>query len=859
MSLMPARQFDPARMFRPASLCLSGSQTTLGQALWQNLTAGGFTGILGRAEHEPVNNVDLALVADDAPDVAKALAAHAARGACGAMVLSYMPATSLRQLSQEIGIRVLGPHSFGIVLPGVNLNASPFALTLPQGRVAFVGQSSAVARTVIDWAVPNHVGFSHMIGVGRNDATIGFGLVLDHLGRDPGTAAIMVEIDRLRDPPTFFSAIRMAARLRPVVAIAPGLRLSDPTGQAYAAYEAALSRAGALLTSSVGEFLAAAETLTRVKPARHDNLAILTNSISLGRLAADAALQAGLTLATLSPETRQILSLALTQPPPTSGPIFVGKQSPTSLADLAAMISGTAEVGGILVVHAPMGEEDDTAIAALTACAKTVKIPLLIAALGEATGLAHRHQLNEAQLACFDSPEAAIAGFRHLLENRRNRLQARELPATTVLSLTPDHERANALLQTARLKGQTQLVQDEALDVINAYHIPTLTSRHATTPAEAAQAASTLGFPAVLKLSHPDLPTNDLAGSVALNLRDADAVYASATSMVAYVAQHTQAAPDKTAFVVQKQVEQGLILRIRVSDNPILGPVIGFGEGGGDPAHVAHMAIGLPPLNLALATALIQRAPIAPKLRAMRGHAAVNEAAIAATLVRVSQMVIDRPEILTLDIDPLFATPEGVVAASARLQRRPEGAPRPALVIPPYPSALMSSYHAKGEAFLLRPIRPEDADAHAAMLSRFSSEDMRFRFFSPLKKLPVEQIVRLADIDYTREMAIIAVHEASQHTVGVARLVRNDTDGTVAEFAVAIDPSFKKYGLGSVLMGKIIDWGQSQGVKEIQGQILADNAPMLAFIERLGFKVLRLPDEPDMKEAKLALPRGAPP
>ena len=856
MSPMPTRRFDPARMFQPTSLCLSGSQTKLGQALWAHLTQGGFTGTLGRAEHEPLTNADLALVADDAPHVAAALAAHAARGACGAMVLSYMPATSLRQISQEIGIRVLGPHSFGMILPKRGLNASPFALTPPQGRVALVGQSSAMARTVIDWAVPNQVGFSHMIGIGRNDATIDFGLVLDHLGRDPGTAAIMVEIDRLRDPPTFFSAIRMAARLRPVVAIAPGLRLSDPTGQAYAAYEAALSRAGALLTASVGEFLAAAETLTRVKPARHEALVILTNSVSLGRLAADAALQAGLTLATLSPETQQILSLALRQPPPANGPIFVGKHSPTSLADLAAMLSGTAEIGGILVVHAPAGEYDDTAIAALTACAKTVKIPLLIAALGEATGLAHRHQLNTAQLACFDNPEAAIAGFRHLLENRRNRLQARELPAAAVLTLKPDHERASALLQAARHNGQDRLVQDKALEVINAYHIPTLASRHATTPQNAAIAASALGFPAVLKLSHPDLPTNNLEGSVALNLRDETAVRISAQTMLVHVAQH--AAPHKTAFVVQKQVAQGLILRIKVADNPILGPVISFGEGGGDPDHVAHLAVGLPPLNLALATALIQRAPIAPKLRAMRGHAAVNEAAIAATLVQVSQMIIDKPEILTLDIDPLFATPAGVVAASARLHLRPEGAPRPALVIPPYPSTLMSSYHAKGEAFLLRPIRPEDADAHAAMLSRFSAEDMRFRFFSPLKRLPVEQIVRLADIDYTREMAIIAVHEASQQTVGVARLVRNDTDGTMAEFAVAIDPSFKKYGLGSVLMGKIIDWGQTHGVREIQGQILADNAPMLAFIERLGFSLKRLPEEPDMMEAKLALSLTAP-
>lgn len=851
MSLMPTRRFDPARMFRPSSLCLSGSQTKLGQTVLHNLQTAGFSGTIGTAENTPVEEADLALVADDAPHIAAALAGHAARGAGGAIVLSGMPTATLRGLSQQLGIRVLGQHSFGIVLPGLGLNASPFALIPTQGRVALVGQSSALARTVIDWAVPNEVGFSHLIGIGRNDATIGFGLVLDHLGRDPGTAAIMVEIDRLRDPPTFFSAIRMAARLRPVVVIAPGLRLADPSGGAYAAAEAALSRAGALLTASVGEFLAAAETLTRVKPARHENLVILTNSTSLGRLAADEALRAGLTLAQLSPETLQVLALSLKQPPPAFGPIFVGRDSPTTLADSAAMLSGAPEVGGILVVLAPAGEQDGTAIAALTACAQTIKIPLLIAALGEATGLAHRHALSAAQLACFDSPEAAIAGFRHLLENRRNRLQARELPAATVLTTTPDHTQAQALLHAARWAGQNQLVQNTALAVIKTYHIPTLESRAVPTPEAAAQAAIELGFPAVLKLSHPDIPTNKLAGSVELNLHNAQAVHETARKILAQISQLPDILADKAGFVVQKQVSQGLMLRIRVADNPILGPVIGFGEGGNDPHDVSHLAAGLPPLNLALAHALIQRSPVASKLRAARGHDALNEAAIAETLVRVSQMVIDMPEILTLDVDPLFASAQGVVAASGWIQLRPAGMKRPPLVIPPYPSVLVTPYRAHGQDFLLRPIRPEDADAHAAMLSRFTAEDMRFRFFAPLKRLPVEQIVRLADIDYTREMAMIAVHETSRETVGVARLVRNDTDGTVAEFAVAIDPSFKKYGLGTVLMQQVIAWGRAQGVKEILGQILADNAPMLAFIQRLGFTLRRLPDEPDVMEAKL--------
>lgn len=852
MSTIPSRTFDPSRMFRPASLCLSGSQTPLGQKLLRHLQSGTFTGLLGIAPKNPIENADLAVVADDPADIPAALAAHAARGACGAIVLSYAPGLNLRDISLKAGIRTLGPHSFGMILPGLGLNASPFAFVPDQGNVALVGQSASVARTVIDWAVPNKVGFSHLIGIGRNNASIGFGLVLDHLGRDPQTAAIMVEIDRLRDPRAFFSAARMAARLRPVVAIAPGLLLADPSGSAYNAMQAALGRIGVLLTATTSEFLGAAETLTRVKPVRHEGLAILTNSIALGRLAADEALRTGVKLASLTPESIQVLSLATNQPPPVTGPIFAGKRGKTALADVAAMLSAAPEVGGILVVHAPTCEDDSVAIAALTACAKTVKVPLLIAAMGEETGLAHRHTLSAAGLACFDSPSAALAGFRHLQENRRNRAQARELPAAAVLEIHPNRESAIGRINAARANGLTQLVQDEALAVLNAYHIPTLPSRHATTPQSAAHEASELGFPVVLKLSHPDVPTNQLAGSVVLNLHTAQEVQTSANQMLNLLPA-CGADPAKAGFVVQVQAGPGLIVRVHVADNPILGPVISFGAGGGDPADVSHLAPGLPPLNLALAQGLIQRSAIAPQLRAIRGQDAVNEDALADLMVRVSQLITDQPEIITLDIDPIFATTHGAKAASARILLRPEGQKIPPSVLSPYPDELISQYTARGQNFLLRPIRPEDADAHAAMLSRFSSEDMRFRFFSPLRQLPIEQIVRLTDIDYLREMAIIAVHEASNQTAGVARLVRNDTDGTSAEFAVAIDPTFKKYGLGTVLMQNIIDWGKTHGVHEITGQILADNIPMLTFIKRLGFSLKRLPDEPDVMEATLQL------
>ena len=850
MAIAAIRRFDPARLFHPESVSLSGTSTPLGQQILANLRTAPFTGTIA-TEADKLQNADLALVADNAADVPAALARHAAAGARGAIVLSQTP--GLAAMAQAAGIRVLGPHSFGLVVPGLGLNASPFALMPPRGRVAFVGQSSSIARTVIDWAVPNAVGFSHFVGIGGN-SDIGFGLVLDHISRDPATTAIMMEVDRLRDPAQFFSAARTAARLRPVVAIAPGVRqFGGPPGSQGnfpAALEAALSRAGVLLTYSVAEFIAAAETLTRVKPARGEALAIVTNSVAMGRLAADAAIGSGLSLAELTPQTAQALALTLGRIPP-PGPIFSGK-TPMRLAEIAATLSTAPEVGGILVVHAPTGGDDNTAIEALLACAKTIKIPLLIAAMGEAHGLEHRHRLSQARLACFDGPEAAIAGFKHLLRNRRNRAAARELPDSTVLKIAPDKAAVSMRIRAAQAAGHETLVQDEALAIVAAYNVPAIASRHAMTPDEAAEASAQLGYPSVVKLSHPDIPTNHLAGSVILDIPDKTAVHDAARAILLRLAQQGFDAT-QAGFVVQNQAPRGTQLLIRVSDHPVLGPVIGFGAGGGDPDDFTGLAADLPPLNLTLAHALIHRAAVAPALSAHRGAPAADEAAIAAMLVRVSQLIIDTPEIQLLDLDPIFAHEQGAIAASARILLRPPGSPRPPLLISPYPSELTTSYTAKGHTFILRPIRLEDADAHTAMLSRFSAEDMRFRFFSAVRTLPIEQVTRMADVDYKREMAFIAVREATGETVGVSRLVCNDTDARTAEFAVVVEPAAKGLGLATALMNAIIAWGRSRGVAEINGQILADNAPMLAFIKRLGFSIEHVPGESDIVEAKLVV------
>jgi acetyltransferase len=849
-SPLSANRFDPDRLFHPQTLLLSGSGTEPGRRLAAALAKQGFHGSLLSEADQADAPVDLAFIADDPAAVPARLAALAPRLRGGAVVLS--DCDDLRTQAMAAGVRVLGPRSFGLAVPGIGLNGLLAHRAPLPGRVALLGQSASFARAVIDWAEPNGVGFSHVVGIGGN-ADIGFGRVLDYLARDSSTGAILLEIGWLRDPRLFFSAARAAARLRPIIAIAPGARLSDPSLTAIAGFEAAFARAGILLTGTLGEFLSAAETLTRARPARGEALAIIGNSRAGCRLAADAALAQGLSLAKLAPETQQVLGLVhgLTLGP--AEQIALPDMPPTKLADVAALLGVAPEVGGVLVVHAPTGN-DGAAMAALAACAQAIKAPLLVATLGEITGGGNRARLAAGGVAVFETPEAAVGGFRDLLRNRRSRLAARELPPSAVLDVAPDQDKVREVVAKARGESRLALGQDEAFAVLRAYGLDVLATRIAAAPEAVAACAEAIGFPVVVKLSHPDLALARPVGSIALDLPDAASAHAAALVIRARL-ERRGALPPSASFLVQKQVARARELRIRVASQPVLGPVIGFGPGGGDLADLSRLSVDLPPLNLPLARALIARAAL-PRLVA-RGLAADDDA-VAEVLVRISQLIVDTPEIAALEIDPLFAGESGVHVGSARITLRPPDESAPELVIPPYPADLSRMVDAGGQRFLIRPIRPEDAEAHTALFRRLTPEDVRLRFFSSIRALSPEQILRMTEVDYTREMAFIAVRQpygkaGGGETVGAARLVRSDTDGRGGEFAVLVEAAAKNHGLGTQLMQSLIAWARKAGVREIIGQVLAENEPMLGFIRKLGFSVRRAPDEEDVMEVRLGL------
>jgi acetyltransferase len=869
----PTSRFSPTALFHPESVAVIGATTDAGLQVMENLRTSGFKGavlpidgtaraVAGVLAYPSVDALpvppDLAVIAD--PDsVATVVPALAAKGCFAAVVLG--PAGGLRELAQRTGVRLLGPGSFGLVVPAIGLNASRAHLLPPAGRLALVSQSAALCRGVLDWAAPNGVGFSHIIGIGGN-ADLGFAVALDWLSRDRGTGAILLDIRQIKDRRAFLSAARAAARLRPTVAIHAGLRLQDPAGTAELAFEAALRRAGVLCVSNLEDLLAAAETLSRARPARGETLAIVTNAISAGRMAADAALRDGLQLARFSPETEAVLRLHLPPEVPASGLragidvpgiadglVYVGLDAPLRLAETAALLAGAPEVGGILVVHAPTGTADAAAMEALAACVSSVKLPLLVAAMGETTGGAHRRRLAEAGVTAFATPEQAVRGFVHLVQDRRNRAAARELPPSQMVAAAADREAVARQFQALRATRRLDLAQDEAMAVLAAYGVPTAPCRVVATSDDAATAASLLGLPVVIKYRDNAPPAGRARSGLVLDLHTAQEARLAAQMLLARQAQRVPGTP--SPLLVQRQVARARELLIRVADDPIFGPTIAFGQGGTTAEILRDVAMDLPPLNLPLAHALIARTRAAGTLTAFRDMPAAKVDAIAETLVRISQLAVDFPEIGVLEINPIFVDAEGVLVADAWLRLRPPGE-QARLAICPYPAELVEQFDAHGERLVVRPIRPEDAEQHGAFFLRLSPEDVRYRFFTSMRELSPEMTARLTQIDYDREMAFVAVRETTQETVGVARLV-GEPGGLSGEFAVIVQADMKGKGVARRLMHRLIDWARMRGMREVVGQVLADNAPMRAFMHHLGFALRRLPEEPDVMEARLVL------
>ena len=877
------------RLFRPRSVAVVGANNrprSVGHVIMHNLLAGGFDGpimpvnpryeaVAGVLTYPDVGSLprapDLAILCTPPETVPELVDELGARGTRAALVVARGLTTARDGAGRTIqertlaaakahGLRLLGGATLGLLVPGLGLDASFARVKALPGNIGFVSQSDAVGTLLLDWAYPRRVGFSTFISLG-DAADIGFGETLDYLGSDPDTRAILLYIESLRDRRTFMAAARGAARNKPVLAIKAGRAPRRAPGQAPPVssdtlslvdpddvFDAALRRAGVVRVRDVDELFDAAETLAHAKPMLQDRLAVVSNGGGAGVMVEDELWGGGLRLPELAEATAAQLRAVLPSSWDGRNPIDLQVDAPGSrYAEALSILAASREFDAVLAIHTPTTLASSTDVAHAVVDSRAAHGGNVLACfVGGDTVPAARQALVGAGVPSYDTPARAARAFRFMVSYRRSHASLIETPPATPLEFQPDVERARFVVRRALGEGRDFLRVDETMDVLAAYGIRAADVHLAATPEEAARTARKVGFPVELALRSPDIRRKVEVGGVATSLETAEAVESSARSMIARVSEWR---PDArlTGFSVQRVVRRpdARPLFVGAAIDPFFGPVILFGEGR-DTELLRDFSVALPPLTLPLARALVARTRVSTLLEAGPNRPAVDLEALSLTLMKVAQIVVDLPEVVEIDVNPLLADQRETVAVGAFMRVAPPGAAGvDRLAIRPYPQSLEERVTLPdGNELVLRPVRPEDEPAHSELVARLSPEDSRFRFFHYVRSMPHSELARLTQIDYDREMAFVAVRRNAQgqpETIGVVRTVA-DPDNDTAELSIVVRSDLKRLGLGSRLLRKAIDYCRSRGTRVVAGDVLAGNDAMLELARRFHFTFSR-PDE----------------
>ena len=868
---MSVRHLD--RLLEPRSVAVVGASEragSVGATVWRNLRAGRFGGTVYAVNirHDSIGGErayatpadlpeapDLAVICTPPDTVAGLVAELGALGTRAAVVMTAGLGAEQKQAVLAAArphlLRILGPNCIGLLSPHLGLNASFAHTDALAGEVAFVSQSGALVTAVLDWAKSRHIGFSHMVSLGER-ADVDFGDLLDYLASDGRTRSILLYIESIEAPRKFMSAARAAARNKPVIVVKAGRAgngvkaAASHTGAlagSDAVFDAAIRRAGMLRVDTLQELFMAAETLARFHGGHDGALTIMTNGGGAGVMAADAAALAGIPLRELSDGLRSKLDAVLPATWSRGNPIDIIGDAPVQrYTETLQALLAERDSGAILFVHAPTAivRSDDIA----RACAPIVRAAagrIMSCWLGDAAVADARRIFEDAGVADYATPEEAVRAFSGVVTYRRNQALLTEAPSASENG-PPDIAAARAIIDSALADGREMLDEREAKAVLQAYGVPVVPTLAVDASAGAVvQAAREIGYPVALKILSRDISHKSDVGGVQLNLRDEAELRRAADRMLAQVALLRPQARI-SGFTVQPMAQRPMAqeLIVGASVDPTFGPVILFGQGGTAVEVLADRAIALPPLNRVLARELISRTRIAKLLAGYRDHPPARIDAICDVLIALSQMLTDLPELAELDINPLWADHDGVVALDARLRvsRTPlAGAER--FAIQPYPAALAETVSWHGRDLLLRPIRPEDQAQHRAFIDHLAPEDLRLRFFSNRRELPRSELARLVQIDYAREMAFIALlpqADGSTETVGVVRAVA-DPDNVEAEFAIVVSSALKGQGLGHLLLTKMLRYLRSRGTQRVVAEVLRENQPMRELLRHNGFRI----------------------
>lgn len=898
---MTIRNLD--RAFKPASVALIGASPkprSVGSTVLANLRGSGFSGPIW-----PVNpkygeidglrcyadaaalpaTPDLAMIVTPAGTVPEIVAALVRKGSRAAVVLSagLGQENGLRQAMLDAGravnFRIIGPNCLGIFVPHIGLNASFAHLAPAKGGLALLSQSGAIAGAILDWAAGRQIGFSHVVSMG-DMADVDVGDMLDYLAQDGLARAILIYIETVTNARKFLSAARSAARAKPVVVIKAGRQAAAAKAAAThtgalagddRVADAAFRRSGLLRVNDLEELFDAAETLTRLDGGFGNRLAIVTNGGGAGVLAVESLMDLGGRLAELSPETLARLHGVLPATWSKGNPVdIIGDAGPERYKAAIEALLDDPEADGLLIMNCPTALA--SSIDAARAVVDTVKTKqgryqrgktILTNWLGESTAREARALFASAGIATYESPHDAARSFSHRCNYARALGALMRTPPSLPEDFSVDTLAARRAMADARESGRTLLTEAEAKAVLAAYGVPVARTEVARSPDEAGAIAARLLGEAkavAVKLLSGDISHKSDVGGVALDLMSAADAKKAAEEIAARVRRlRPEARID--GFTVQDMIRRPRAheLIVGVADDSIFGPTILFGAGGTAVEVIRDTAVGLPPLDLKLARGLIEETRIAKLLEGYRDRPPADIDAVAMTLVRVSQLITDLPVITELDINPLIADENGVVALDARinLDWRHDGlpAPNPRFAIRPYPKNWEKSVTAQsGRKLFLRPIQPTDEPEYRDFLAAITAQDWRLRFFAPAKDVSRAFIARFTQIDYGRAMAFIAKDPDTGEILGVARLTA-DPDYVKGEYAVLVRSDLKGQGIGWELMQQLIAYARIEGLREIHGEVLRENAQMLSMCRDLGFAVIH--DTDDLSLCHVRLPLAA--
>jgi len=866
--------------FAPKTVAVIGATETAGTVgrtiLW-NLVSSPFGGtvfpinpkrpsVLGVKAYKHISDVpeevDLAVIVTPAATVPGIIHECAEEGVKAAIVISAgfkEIGAAGQDLERQVlvearrgNMRIIGPNCLGVMSPLTGLNATFASAIARSGNVGFISQSGALCTAVLDWSLRELVGFSAFISIGSM-LDVGWGDLIYYLGNDPRTRSIVIYMETIGDARGFLSAAREVALNKPIIVIKAGR--SEAAAKAAASHtgslagsdevlEAAFRRSGVLRVNSIADLFYMAEVLSKQPSPKGPRLTILTNAGGPGVLATDALIANGGELTDLSPEVVESLNQFLPAAWSHNNPIDVlGDAGPERYAKAVEVAAKDRNSDGLLVVLTPQAMTDPTLIAEhLRPYAKLDGKPILASWMGGSDVAAGIAILNQAKIPTFQFPDTAVRAFTYMWRwayNLKGLYETPSLPEDSA-EYAPNRALTDEIIEKARAAGRTILTEAESKQVLDAYCIPTVRTLVAATVEEAVDQAGRIGYPVVLKLFSETITHKTDVGGVQLNLADREAVERAWRRIQAAVtekagAQHFQ------GVTVQPMIKSGdgYELIVGSSLDAQFGPVLLFGTGGQLVEIFKDRSLSLPPLNTTLARRMMEQTKIYKALQGVRGRKPVNLAELEQVMVRFSRLVVEQPWIKEIDINPLLATPERLVALDARIVvHGPEVGKDtlPKLAIRPYPNRYVYSWGMKdGAETIIRPIRPEDEPMMVKFHATLSERSVYLRYFHLMnlsQRVAHERLTRICFIDYDREMALVAERQGA--ILGVARLTRilgtND-----AEVAVLVSDQYHGRGLGKELLGRLVTVGADERLTTLKADILPDNRDVMRICEKLGF------------------------